>query len=47
MEVERVSYGLSILKMNRERKKITVVDRAWRYKYTPKPNGHLWAALPP
>jgi hypothetical protein len=35
-ERERVSYGLSVLKMNRERKKITIVDRAWIYKYPPK-----------
>jgi hypothetical protein len=30
---ERVSSGMSVLEMNRERKKITVVGRAWRYKY--------------
>jgi hypothetical protein len=31
-----VSSGLSVLKMNRERKKITIVGQAWRYKYPPE-----------
>jgi hypothetical protein len=33
MEGEKVSSCLSVLEMNRERKKITVVGQAWRYKY--------------
>jgi hypothetical protein len=33
MEEERVSSDLSILEINRERKKMTVVGRAWWYKY--------------
>jgi hypothetical protein len=44
---ERVSSGMSVLEMNRERKKITVVGRAWRYKHPPEPNGRLWATLLP
>jgi hypothetical protein len=47
MEEERVSSGLSVLEMNRERKKMIVVGRAWRYKYLPEPNGRLWVALSP
>jgi hypothetical protein len=37
MEEERVSSGLSVLEMNQQRKKITVVGQAWRYKYSPSP----------
>jgi hypothetical protein len=36
MERERVSSGLCVLEMNQWRKKMTIVGRAWWYKYPPR-----------